>query len=561
MNAFQNMKLSGKLGLCFAAILVVIIAVGVVSSLQNRIIGRASEETRQTSEAGVLLQNVTERVTALQWAIGEMLITGSATYKQAYLAGIAGYEEALAKAQAGVAEDAALSQALTEAETAIADWRKNTADRQIALMEHPSTVNEARAIELTGVGARLNEALQKFAGQVHAYQNTVSEQRFSEQQSAIGLTLTATIVGAAVSLLIAVGSGFLLSRGVARPIVQLNGAMQSLARGNLLTEVPVDERRDEVGQMAKTVLVFKESMQRNEELRRASEAEQRDRDQRAEHMMNLTRSFDERVKAMVETLANAARGMERTAVDLTKTADVSASESQTVAAAAQEAQAGVETVASASEELSASISEISRQVTNQATLAQTSVNSIEATSRSVAELSEASTKIGEVVRLINEIAEQTNLLALNATIEAARAGEAGKGFAVVASEVKNLANQTAKATEEIGAQVSGIQSTTKGTVESIAAVGGQVRQMNDISSAVAAAVEEQNAATQEISRNVQQASEGTKGVTHSIELVTHEVAKTRAAAQSVMEAAKQMLGESEGLKTYIDSFLSEVRAV
>ncbi len=561
MNAFQNMKLSGKLGVCFAAILVVIIAVGVVSSLQNRIIGRASEETRQTTETGVLLQNVTERVTALQWAIGEMLITGSAAYKQAYLAGIAGYEEALAKAKAAVADDATLSQALTDAETAIADWRTNTADRQVALMEHPATVNEARAIELTGVGARLNEALQKFAGQVNAYQSTVSDQRFAEQQSAIGLTLTATIAGAAISLLIAVGSAFLLSRGVARPIVQLNGAMQSLAQGNLMTAIPVDERRDEVGQMAKTVLIFKESMQRNEELRQASEAEQRDREQRAEHMMNLTRTFDEQVKGMVQALTDAAHGMERTAVDLTKTADVSAAESQTVAAAAQEAQAGVETVASASEELSASISEISRQVTNQANLAQSSVNAIDATSQSVAELSEASSKIGEVVRLISEIAEQTNLLALNATIEAARAGEAGKGFAVVASEVKNLANQTAKATEEIGAQVGGIQSTTKGTVESIAAVGGQVREMNEISSAVAAAVEEQNAATQEISRNVQQASEGTKGVTRSIDLVSSEVAKTRAAAQSVMEAAKQMLGESEGLKKYIDSFLSEVRAV
>jgi methyl-accepting chemotaxis protein len=561
MNAFQNMKLSGKLGVCFAAILVVIIAVGVVSGLQNRIIRAASEQSRQTAEDGVLLQNVTERVTALQWAIGEMLITGSATYKQAYLAGIAGYEDALVKAKEAVAGDATLSQTLTDAETAIADWRKNTADRQISLMEHPSTVNEARAIELTGVGLRLNEALQKFSGQVHAYQKSLSDQRFSEQQSAISLTLIATLAGAAISLVIAVLSGVALSRGVAKPIIDLNGSMQSLAQGNLLTEVPVSDRRDEVGEMAKTVLIFKQSMQRNEELRQASEAEQRDREQRAEHMVNLTRAFDEQVKGMVEALANAARGMERTAADLTKTADVSAAESQTVAAAAQEAQAGVETVASASEELSASISEISRQVTNQATLAQTSVHSIEATSRSVAELSDASQKIGEVVRLINEIAEQTNLLALNATIEAARAGEAGKGFAVVASEVKNLANQTAKATEEIGAQVGGIQATTKGTVESIAAVGGHVRQMNDISSAVAAAVEEQNAATQEISRNVQQASEGTRGVSHSIELVSSEVAKTRAAAQSVMEAAKQMLGESEGLKTYIDSFLNEVRAV
>jgi methyl-accepting chemotaxis protein len=561
MNAFQNMKLSGKLGICFAAILAVIIAVGAVSSLQNGIIRGASEETRRTAEDGVLLQNVTEKVTALQWAIGEMLVTGSATYKQAYLDGGKVYEDALVRAKQAVADDATLSKALADAEAAIADWRKNTADRQVALMDNPATVNEARAIELTGVGARLNAALQKFSAEVHDYQASLTDARFDEQSSAINLTLAVTIAGAAVSLLIAILSAMALSRGVARPIVLLNGTMQSLAQGNLLTEVPVSARRDEVGQMAKTVLVFKQSMQRNEELRQASEAEQRDRDARAERMMTLTRGFDERVKAMVEMLAGAARGMERTAVDLTRTAEVSAAESQTVAAAAQEAQAGVETVASASEELSASISEISRQVTNQANLAQTSVNAIELTTRNVAELSEASTKIGEVVRLINEIAEQTNLLALNATIEAARAGEAGKGFAVVASEVKNLANQTAKATEEIGAQVGGIQATTKGTVDSIAAVGGQVRQMNDISSAVAAAVEEQNAATQEISRNVQQASEGTKGVTHSIELVSNEVTKTRAAAQSVMEAAKQMLGESEGLKTYIDSFLNEVRAV
>jgi methyl-accepting chemotaxis protein len=561
MNAFQNMKLSGKLGVCFAAILVVIIAVGAVSSLQNGIIRGASEATRQTAEDGVLLQNVTEKVTALQWAIGEMLVTGSANYKQAYIDGGKTYEAALAKAKEAVADDATLSKSLTDAEAAIADWRKSTADHQVDLMDNPATVNEARAIELTGVGARLNTALQKFSAEVHQYQGSLTDSRFHEQSAAINLTLMVTVAGAALSLLIAILSGVLLSRGVARPIVLLNGTMQSLAQGNLLTDVPVSARRDEVGQMAKTVLVFKESMVRNEELRQASDAEQRDREQRAEHMMNLTRSFDEQVKGMVQTLADAARGMEQTAVGLTKTAEVSAAESQTVAAAAQEAQAGVETVASASEELSASISEISRQVTNQATLAQTSVHSIEATSMSVAELSEASTKIGEVVRLINEIAEQTNLLALNATIEAARAGEAGKGFAVVASEVKNLANQTAKATEEIGAQVNGIQQTTKGTVDSIAAVGGQVRQMNDISSAVAAAVEEQNAATQEISRNVQQASEGTRGVSHSIELVSSEVAKTRAAAQSVMEAAKQMLGESEGLKRYIDSFLNEVRAV
>src|SRR3954465_2005675 len=158
MNAFQNMKLSGKLGVCFAAILVVIIAVGAVSSLQNGIIRGASEATRQTAEDGVLLQNVTEKVTALQWAIGEMLVTGSATYKQAYLGGGKVYEDALAKAKEAVADDATLSKALGDAEGAISVWRKTPADPRADLRDTPPPVNGARAIELPGVGARLNAA-------------------------------------------------------------------------------------------------------------------------------------------------------------------------------------------------------------------------------------------------------------------------------------------------------------------------------------------------------------------------------------------------------------------
>jgi methyl-accepting chemotaxis protein len=560
MKSFQNLKLTGKLALCFGAILLVIVAVGIISGLQNRVIGQASEQSRQTAEDGKLLQDLTEKVSELQWSIGEMLVTGSATYKKAYQDGVPVYQDALGKAKAAVADDATLTKALTDVEAAITDWRKNTADRQVALMSNPATVNEARAMELTGAGKALNAAIAKFSADVHAYQTQLSDERYAGQQSAIGLTLMATVIGALISFIIAVGSALALSRGVARPIVQLNGAMQSLAEGNLATAVPDFGREDEVGQMAKTVLVFKDSMLRTEEMRQASEAEQRDRDQRAEHMLNLTRAFDERISTMVETLSGAAHSMEKTAIELSSTADVSAKEAQTVAHAAQEAQRSVETVAAASEELSASIGEISRQVSSQASIAQSSVHSIETTTQSVAELSEASTKIGEVVRLINEIANQTNLLALNATIEAARAGEAGKGFAVVASEVKNLANQTAKATEEIASQVGGIQATTKGTVESIASVGTQVRQMNEISAAVAAAVEEQNAATQEISRNVQQTSEGTRSVTHSIELVTTEVGKTQAAADTVLSAAKQMLSESAQLRAYIDSFLNEVRA-
>jgi methyl-accepting chemotaxis protein len=259
-------------------------------------------------------------------------------------------------------------------------------------------------------------------------------------------------------------------------------------------------------------------------------------------------------------VSSASTELEASAKTLTSTAERGQEVSTTVAAASEEASANVQSVASATEELSSSITEISRQVQESARMAGDAVGQARTTTERVSELSKAATRIGDVVELINTIAGQTNLLALNATIEAARAGEAGRGFAVVASEVKALAEQTAKATGEIGQQISGIQSATQESVGAIKDISGTIERLSEISSAIAAAVEEQGAATQEISRNVQQAAQGTQQVSSNITDVQRGATETGSASSQVLSAAQSLSGDSNRLKLEVGKFLNTVRA-
>src|SRR5207237_1395922 len=208
--------------------------------------------------------------------------------------------------------------------------------------------------------------------------------------------------------------------------------------------------------------------------------------------------------------------LEAAARTLTKTAEVTQELSGAVAAASEQASANVQSVASATEEMTSSVNEISRQVQESSRIAVEAVKQAQQTDARINELSKAAGRIGDVVKLITAIAEQTNLLALNATIEAARAGEAGRGFAVVASEVKQLASQTAKATDEIGTQIAGMQTATQDSVAAIKEIGGTINRISEIASTIAAAVEEQGAATQEIARNVGEAARGTQQVASNI---------------------------------------------
>jgi methyl-accepting chemotaxis protein len=374
----------------------------------------------------------------------------------------------------------------------------------------------------------------------------------SMRNTAIGVGLG---VMAVVTLL-----GLFVARGITRPLGAMTGSMGKLADGDLAVEVPATERSDELGAMAKAVLVFKENMIRAEEMSAREAEEQKLRQQRAERIEQLTHDFDMEVGAVLETVSSAATEMQATANELTTTAEETSRQATTVAAAAEQASGNVRTVASAAEELSSSVSEISRQIAQSAEVAGRAVGDANTTNERIQGLAAAAQRIGDVIALIDEIAEQTNLLALNATIEAARAGEAGKGFAVVASEVKALAEQTAKATGEITEQVAAIQSATGLSVEAIEGISRTIAEIDEITTTVASAVEEQGAATQEIARNVQEAATGTSEVSENISGVTQAAASTGGASTQVLDAANELSQQSETLRARVETFLSAIKA-
>ncbi|MBV8534063.1 MAG: HAMP domain-containing protein [Alphaproteobacteria bacterium] len=359
------------------------------------------------------------------------------------------------------------------------------------------------------------------------------------------------------SLLLAV---FVSTRFIRRPVAALTAVMTQLAAGDRSAMIPGKERQDELGDMSRAVEVFKESMVRAADLERTRRTEEEAKVVRSAAIANLTRDFGNQVDTVVSELAQSASQMQTDARSMSTTAEETNRQAVAVAAASEEASTNVQTVASAAEELSASIAEIGRHVTESARVAGKAVEDATRTNASIEGLAEAAQKIGDVVKLINDIAGQTNLLALNATIEAARAGEAGKGFAVVASEVKSLATQTAKATGDIAAQIGAIQSATGAAVQAIKEIGGTIRQISEITTTIASAVEEQGAATKEIARNVQQASAGTNDVSSTIAGVTQSAGQTGQVAGHVVVAAQSVSDQVQHLKGRVESFLTKIRA-
>jgi methyl-accepting chemotaxis protein len=374
------------------------------------------------------------------------------------------------------------------------------------------------------------------------------------------ITMQETAAGAAVlvGLLIA----FLIARGIIGPLSGLTSGMKELAGGNFGVVLPGLDRKDEVGDMAQAVETFKvkaEEKARDEAEARIKQDQIAARQRKAD-MVKLADDFEGAIGEIVETVSSASTELEASASTLTSTAERAQELTTMVAAASEEASTNVQSVASATEQLTSSVNEISRQVQESARMANEAVGQARKTNDRVSELSKAASRIGDVVELINTIAGQTNLLALNATIEAARAGEAGRGFAVVASEVKALAEQTAKATGEIGQQIAGIQSATQDSVGAIQEISGTIERLSEISSTIAAAVEEQGAATQEISRNVQQAAHGTQQVSSNITDVQRGASETGSASSQVLSAAQSLSGDSNRLKLEVGKFLNSVRA-
>ena len=353
----------------------------------------------------------------------------------------------------------------------------------------------------------------------------------------------------------------LIGRSITNPLARMTKAMQRLAAGDTDFDLQMNTRKDEVGDMAETLHVFRKNAIEAQQLATDREASQQRREKRATVINDLCQSFDSKITQVLGSVAASLQEMQTAVQSMTHFADQTSDEATQATSASSETASHVGSVAAATEELSSSISEISRQVSRSTQIAVQAADEARKTNGDIEGLANAADRIGAIVQLISDIASQTNLLALNATIEAARAGEAGRGFAVVASEVKNLATQTSKATEDISAQIGAIQSETQQAVSAIRGISSTIDDINQITTSVAAAVEEQGAATREIARSVEQAADGARIVSSSIDTVADAAGNSRSAASRLLNVSTALDRQTAELRGEVEQFLGAVRAI
>jgi methyl-accepting chemotaxis protein len=370
------------------------------------------------------------------------------------------------------------------------------------------------------------------------------------------LMLAVAVGGVALGIAVA----WLLGGKISAGVRSITDAMTQLASGARAVEIPGRGRADEIGEMADALDVFKTNAEKQLAMAEQQQAEAERKAEEAERVQQATQRFRGDVDQILDTLSSSSTELEATASTLSATATETSHQTDNVATASEQASANTQTVAASTEELAASIHEVSSQVEKAAGIAERADQQARGAMTKVEEVKAGADAVTRVIQLISDIAEQTNLLALNATIEAARAGEAGKGFAVVAGEVKNLAQQTARATDEVSAEIERMRGSVQEAVPAMEQVAGIVREMNEISGVVASTATQQAAATEEITRNVQQAAQGAQEVAGNVQGLREGAQASSAGSEQVLSSAGALAQQASELRTAVDAYVREVAA-
>jgi len=555
-----KLSIAAKLYAIFALMAITTVALSVVAVSNARHHAALTDEFK-SANAGTL--NV-ERVNGLIYAVvmesrGVYMSTDMATSK-VYADGILKFNAQIAKVvedwnKSVRADDAELFGQFSKRIAQFIDFRRELA--RLGTEVSPAAGREWGDNDANrSVRKALNQDLEKLTELYVKRANRV----YGAIDTGIDNTAMWLSVLAMLAVILAIAGAVVISRGVAKPLADITRVTESVAAGDAAVLIPFSDRSDEIGALARSIGVFQQAMRHNEELNRTVVDDADARARRQEQMSGEIARFSADVEATLSELGRISDQMLAASTQLASAADDASAKTARAEAASSEASSNVRDIASAADELSASVNEIDRQVAQSTAIANKAVNEAERTNLAVKELDEAAARIGDVVKLITDIAEQTNLLALNATIEAARAGDAGRGFAVVAGEVKALAGQTSRATEEIGAQIAGMQRATMRSIEAITAIEHTIREIGNISSAIAAAVTEQGAATQEIARSVETAAKRTVETANEVNLVGAATQDTRSSAGAVKSVADDLGSVAGRIRSQVDQFFARLSA-
>lgn len=559
MTVVKNMSIPRKLIAAFAALVLIVVCQAALTFAQLSSVHTTVADTTRITAIADDIEILRQQVAKQQAAVRGLLLSGDREYITDYEAARTSYAELLGSLQKRLT-DQEVSALLQTADAHIAEWQTDLVARQIDLMRNPLTVDEARVLEANGSGERILDAANGKLTALTEVAAALMAENERAVEAAFDFTKGLLLAGSALALVLAGVAWLVLSRSIAVPIVGMSAFMGLLAKGHYEKPAADQDRGDEIGTMAKSVEFFRQRLIENRKMEERVAKENEEKAARAKRIEDITDEFDQASSRVVTSVAEGSVELKSVATTMSQTAEQTETMSTSVAAAAEQASSNVATVASATEEINTSLAEIGSQVTRATEVAQSAVSAAKETSEVVTGLREQSDAIGDVIRLINEIAEQTNLLALNATIEAARAGDAGKGFAVVASEVKGLATQTAKATGEIADQIDNVRSASENAVGAINNISTVIGTINEITTAIAAAVEEQTTATQEIARNVSEASKGTGDVTSNITQVKSGAGETGSASRNVLEASEELSRHAENMRDTVQNFIAAIKA-